>query len=87
MVGLAGGVLVGKFHDSFHNFKWLIFGLYVVSAAGYLYFTMATTSILLQFFVTPFWVIVLVVSVACVTLSALFPLGYPDYFFCTLNLF
>eukprot|EP00026_Physarum_polycephalum_P005159 Phypoly_transcript_05188.p1 GENE.Phypoly_transcript_05188~~Phypoly_transcript_05188.p1 ORF type:complete len:427 (+),score=47.06 Phypoly_transcript_05188:416-1696(+) len=75
-VGLIGGVLVGKFHDHVGNFKITIFGLYVASMLAYLYFTLATTSILLQFFVTPFWGILLVIIIGNFCLNALYPLGY-----------
>ena len=73
----------GKFHDQFGNYKKTILVLYIVSTMAYLYFTFATSSILLQFFITPFWAILLMFIVGNFCLNALYPLGY---LFCNLHL-
>eukprot|EP00026_Physarum_polycephalum_P008838 Phypoly_transcript_08941.p1 GENE.Phypoly_transcript_08941~~Phypoly_transcript_08941.p1 ORF type:complete len:442 (+),score=41.21 Phypoly_transcript_08941:115-1440(+) len=75
-IALFGGVVIGKVHDRFHNGKFLLILLYVLSVFSFVIFTMVTSNFLVLKFVTPFWIVIILITVGTTALYAAFPLGY-----------
>jgi len=76
LIGLVGALFIGKLHDKFHHFKVIMFVVYFIFFLAMAFFSLATAGTLEKYFATPFWVILVITSIAGIAMSALYPLSY-----------